>query len=222
MDIDMSITPEKPTRSKHRYLRFSLRTLLVVQVGASVWLGLLVLRVNRQREAVEWTKQLGGNVHYDYQLDEHGNFVENAEPSGAAWIRELIGIDYFADVHEVAVANSQVSDLAPLTNLTSLKRLFVYRMPIRDVTALAKMTSLERLSLDYTQVHNLRPLSNLTKLKYLSLEHTDVKDVTPLTGLANLERLALDYTKVTELDYRLLQKALPNCVISWSQSDQKP
>ena len=53
----MATEPPKP---KRRWLRYSLRTFVVVLTVFGIWLGLLVHRVNKQREAVQWVKDEDG------------------------------------------------------------------------------------------------------------------------------------------------------------------
>ena len=52
----MSEQAHKPKR-KRRWFRFSLRTFVVLLTVFCVWLGLLVYRVNKQREAAQWVKK---------------------------------------------------------------------------------------------------------------------------------------------------------------------
>ncbi len=53
----------EPPKRKRRWLRYSLRTFVVVLTVFCVWLGALVYRVNQQKEAVQWVKEQGGLLH---------------------------------------------------------------------------------------------------------------------------------------------------------------
>ncbi|MCH7726300.1 MAG: hypothetical protein IH991_07455 [Planctomycetes bacterium] len=66
----MATEPPKP---KRRWLRYSLRTFVVVLTVFGVWLGLLVHRVNKQKEAVAWVRDHGGAVRYDFEWNESKN-----------------------------------------------------------------------------------------------------------------------------------------------------
>ena len=48
----------EPPKRKRRWFRFSLKTFVVVLTVFCVWLGLLVHRVNKQKEAVQWVKDM--------------------------------------------------------------------------------------------------------------------------------------------------------------------
>ena len=259
----MATEPAKPKR-KRRWLRYSLRTFLVLLTVFGVWLGLLVFRVNKQKEAVQWVKDHGGKVYYDFEMDESLTAppFHHRQPPGPEWLRRLIGIDYFANVVGVDLADSRVTDLTPLAKLTSLEELSLISTQVSDLTPIAKLTSLERLVLDGTQVgdlsplakltsldelwlistlvHDLSPLAKLTSLEVLALNNsrvrdlaplanlprletlfvtdTQVRDLTPLAKLTSLEELWLDHTQVRQDQFKMLQRALPNCYISWSAS----
>ena len=64
---------DRPRKSRRRLLRFSLRALLVFVLLLSVplaWFAWKMERARKQREAVEWILGTGGEVLYDYQVDE--------------------------------------------------------------------------------------------------------------------------------------------------------
>ena len=84
----------EPTKRKRRWFRFSLKTFVVVLTVFCVWLGLLVYRVNKQREVIQWVKDHRGTVRYDFEWDEEKqSSILDPEPPGPDWLRELIGID---------------------------------------------------------------------------------------------------------------------------------
>ena len=123
------MTTEPPKR-KRRWLRFSLKTFVVVLTVFCVWLGALVYRVNKKKEAVQWVKENGGDVYYDFEW-EH-DLMDGAEPPGPDWLRDLIGLDYFADVVFVDVNNTQIKDLEPLRELTQLHQLYLYDTQVTE------------------------------------------------------------------------------------------
>ena len=77
------------------------------------------------------------------------------------------------------LAESAVSDLTPLTNLTKLQALYLQETTVSDLTPLANLTKLQTLNLRETAVSDLTPLANLTKLQTLYLQETTVSDLTP-------------------------------------------
>ena len=234
-----------PPKPKRLWYQFSLRTLLVLLTVFCVWLGWTAHRVSKQQKAVRWVQEIGGTVNYDFQLDEQGDFIKDAEPPGAHWLRARIGMDWFADVVKVELYGAQVTDLSPLSNLPELRRLSLGKMPITDLSPFANLknlellylsdtpvsdlaplvnlTNLELLFLDNTPVSDITPLSHLTNLRLLSLYGTQVKDVTPIGELTSLKSLNFNAARVSEEDYKTLQQALPNCdIVWWPRADRPP
>ena len=232
----MTSKPTKPNR-KHRWLQYSLRTFFVLLTVFCVWLGWVVYKANEQRKVVEWVQKMGGTVYYDYQYDEDGLFLDDRKPPGPKWLVQFLDVDYFQEVYLAGLSNAQVSDLTPLSKLTSLQMLYLQNTQVSDLTPLANLTSLYYFSLGNTQVSDLTPLAKLTSLESLWLDSTPVSDLTPLSGLKNLKQLNLYGTQVRELaplakltslqeldlygmpvseeQVEELRQALPNCKITW-------
>jgi len=82
-------------KPRRRYLTFSLRFLFVLTTALAVWLGVIVNRAREQREAVKAIEALGGTVQYDWA-------IRTVEPVGPAWLRRIVGDDYFQKVRKVA------------------------------------------------------------------------------------------------------------------------
>ena len=222
-----------PTRIK-RWLRISIRTMFVLTTILCVGLGLIVQRVERQKEVVKWVEGLGGRVDYDYELDGFGFALPGTAP-GPKWLRELVGVDYFAAIDFVDLSNTtvrdisplaslpglrnarlndtNVDDLSPLKDLTGLQVLAVSNTRVVDLSPLTSLSDLESLSLSNTEVRDLSPLAGLAALRILDIHLTPVSDVSPLVNLATLELLLLDESSVAAAGQARLKKALPNCAI---------
>ena len=67
------------TKTKRRWLRFSLRTFFVLLTVFCVWFGWHVERARQQRKAVEWVVEMGGRVLYDYQRGDDPYFIDGDE-----------------------------------------------------------------------------------------------------------------------------------------------
>ena len=93
----------------------------------------------------------------------------------------------------------QMSDLGPLSSLTSLKTLLLDGTGVSDLVPLSSLRALRRLDLDGTGVSDLGPLSSLRALETLYLNETEVSDLGPLLNLTALESLYLDGTQVSDL-----------------------
>ena len=95
--------------------------------------------------------------------------------------------------------NTQVTNLAPLTQLTALTELYLSRTPVTDLAPLTQLTALTHLTLMNTQVSDLTAVTQLTSLRILDLDGTKVIDISPLSQLAKLRVLHLKDTPVNDL-----------------------
>ena len=180
---------------KRRWTQFRLRTLYVLVAVAAlpcVWLAWRMEHKRRERAVVAEIKKQGGVVFYDWQT------TGNDTPSGAAWLRTLLGDDFFADVTCV-IESSQVTDA--------------------DLTHLQGLTALQKLHLNGTKVtdEGLSHLEGFRGLQALFLDGTDVTDA----GLTQFKKrftalryLGLSGTKATDAGVAELQNALPKCKIA--------
>ncbi len=217
----MNVTEELESRRPRRWLRFSLRTLLLLTTGVCVYLGWLVSSARDQRLAVQAIEDQRGDVYYDFELDEEAELIDDAQPPGPAWLRERIDrhlIDNVAYVsfeyvgiqdvssltklrklRKLDLDTAKIRDLRPLAGLTRLEWLFLANTPIHDISPLAELHDLRTLVLRNTQVSDLSALRELTELRQLYLQDSQVEDLKPLAGLTELEFLILDRTRVKDL-----------------------
>ncbi|NQU24983.1 MAG: hypothetical protein HQ567_27170 [Candidatus Nealsonbacteria bacterium] len=211
---------DKESRPARRRLQFGLRTLLLAVAVCAVacsWFAVRKHRANAQREAIE---ALGDHVWvvYDYELDAGGLHIEGAERPGPAWLRNLLGNDFFADAAAVwGSTDFDDDDMAHLRGFPRLRYLKVFNSRVTD-TGLAHLKSLpelENLGLAGTKITDagLVHLQQLPRLEAIGLDSTDVTDagLVRLHDLAGLRRLGLFHTKATPQGIERLQQALPDC-----------
>jgi internalin A len=200
-------TATKPPR---RWLRFSLRTLLVFMLLASIglaWLGNTLLRVRKQRAIVTQIEAAGGRVFYDYQV---GWTAKPRDPPGPKFLRYLLGDDSFAQVVWVdtwgslgSTTSGEDSDLERLAGLPELNSLSLHSAGFTDegIPHILNLVSLRQLALHDTRITNggLERLSAHQSLSGLRLYGATVTDETMLGvgQLSKLERLTLRRTSVT-------------------------
>ncbi len=123
-------------------------------------------------------------------------------------IRDLTGLEFatrltslhFGSEPVGSYSNSNsISDLSPLSGLTSLERLYLGSNSISDVSDLSGLTNLEWLDLSRNSILDISPLSGLTNLEWLRLNDNAIFDVSPLSGLTNLEWLRLSDNVILEI-----------------------
>jgi internalin A len=203
-----------------RFLRFSVRGMIVIVLVIGIALGWVVRQAHVQRDAVAAILRAGGVVEHDWQRVNRKS-IPGGEPSAPRWLVHLIGGDYFGHVTAVWLSNMKETDatLADVGHLTRLDELYINSQAISDagLEHLAGLTKLSVISLYRTQVTDagLAHLKGLTNLSYLGLGGTRVTDagLAHLKGLTNLTRLVLSNTQVTDAGVRELQQALPSLKI---------
>jgi hypothetical protein len=158
-----------PLLSPKRLFRISLRTLFVLTTVLCVWLGFKVHPVEQQQEAVAWVMERGGHVIYDFEFDGDVIAIPYAKPPGPDWLRDILGIDYFARPHWIELHDQRLANLSPLAQLDGLWCLQVSSKSLNDILALGELTNLEHLALACRDTPDLTPLANLTRLKRLHL-----------------------------------------------------
>ena len=174
----MQTDPPKaePPKHKRRWYQFSLRTLMIFTLACAVsagWLGKRMEQKRKEREAVAAIVNLGGAVHYDYQRGEgpRPSWRLRGDPSGSAWLRKLLGENFFSEIEFVGFApRPETKDAAVVTAIESLKG----------------MTRLQFLYLAGTKINDdrLENLNALTQLQGLELGKTKVSEA----GIEKLQK----------------------------------
>ena len=198
LEFRHELTNGKPTKPKRRWLNYSLRTALLALTVLCIWLGLIVNRVNKQKQAIAWVREHGGTALYDFQWNERG-FITNGEPPGPDWLRERVGIDYFADVAYVSLDKPEISDVDALAPLTEVRALYLRGTTVSDLSPLAKMTKMQQMDLSHTQVSDLSPLAGMQRLQVFYVHDTRVSDLSPLAKITGLKWLDIHDTQVSDL-----------------------
>jgi hypothetical protein len=228
MEAEPRIAP--PTRKRRRF-QFSLRSLLIVTIVVSVacgWLGKKIEQKHREREVVEAIRKLGGAVYYDYDgrdfLSPPPDSPQNAEPFGPAWLRSLLGDNFFSEVTSVSFASDNLTDdgLGDIELLPQLKSLRLSDSQITDagLKHLEALSQLENLVLDTRGITDvgLEHLKRLAKLQRLILPMTpQITDagLVHLKDLTRLELLNVRGTAITVEAVAKFKKLLPECEIEY-------
>ena len=95
--------------------------------------------------------------YYDYQTGI-APWSPAPDPPGPAWLREAVGIDFFADVVLVNLEVHEEHDLSPLVGLPQLEALVLGNAQLCDLSSLQELRHLEQLTLvePYPNVKELR------------------------------------------------------------------
>jgi hypothetical protein len=219
-----------------RFVRFSLRGLIVLVLVAGAGLGWFVRSARIQRQAVAVIEQAGGSVAYEWDF-QNGKRIPNGEPGWPKWLVDLLEVDYFGNVvavdligsgsdellvevskltrlEDLQLKGSEVTDagLAFLSGLTGLKRLLLRETKVTDagLIHLTGLSELEQLTLGSTECSDagLRHLRRLSRLKRLGLANTRVTEaaIANLKELTSLEVLRLGGSPITDVELAQLKR----------------
>jgi hypothetical protein len=164
------------------------------------WLVAVKKKSERRMAAADAIIKGGGWVNYDYQVPANGG--RNAKPPGAAWLRALLGDDFFANATDAYITSG--AGLEHLGELYSLRRLDVADVPTGEnsLQQLSRLNRLEELSVRGRLIddNGLPYLRELQHLRYLHLVGTQITDagLAKLSGMSQLELLDLSYTSITD------------------------
>lgn len=98
------------------------------------------------------------------------------------------------------LANNQIVDISPITNLVELTSLSLENNQIIDVSPLGGLLALESLFLNENQIVNISPIGKLTALSWVSLDNNQITDVGPIGNLTELNSwLSLSNNKIVDV-----------------------
>ena len=139
------------SRPWRRFLRFSVRGLIVLVLVIGAWLGWLVRSARIQRDAVAAITKAGG-ASIMTGSGATGTVIPGGRPSAPRWLVDLIGVDYFGHVIDVSFhTNTEATDatFAQIGRLTQLWRLMLIESSVNDASLshLKGLTDLHSLEL---------------------------------------------------------------------------
>ena len=203
----LEILTQRSMKTWRRWLRFSVRGLVLFVLLAGSGLGFIVHVIRSaeaQRFAVAAIEKEGGSVLYDWQFKDR-HTLGNAKPRGPKWLVDLFGVDYFGDVTFVFLpvsAEDQVNvQVGQFSRLELLLRLPT-TLTDAGLEHLRGLSSLQQLPLQNTKVTDpgLVNLTGMKCLQSLSLRNAQVTDagLIHLVSMPTLRYLDLRNTQVTD------------------------
>jgi hypothetical protein len=198
---------------RRRWFALSLRGMMVLVLVAGGLMGWKARRASLQRRAVARIEYLRGEVRYEWQpRSPYGGVAPGgASPPGPAWLRGILGDEYFQEVVEVTLPNlfRRSVTAAPSPDAPDDgPEMQAFHEELRrdrevkealDGDQLACLEGLDRLeSLELWMPSSMRSeglarLGRLSSLKKLTSIHTPMgtEGLAQVAGLSRLERLSL-------------------------------
>lgn len=195
---------QAPVVLRRRWLRMSVRRLVVIVMMTGGALGWLARSARIQREAVEAIQRAGGYVTYDWEY-KNGESFERSGPRWPKWLVTLLGVAYFGNVTVVQLQSAHSDqELHMVKHFSQLESLILEGAKITDqgLTVLEGKQCLVRLDLSDTRVgdQGLAHVRGLSRLEVVHLDGTDITDegLARMKGMTGLKTLGLRGTKVTD------------------------
>ena len=195
------------SRPWRRFLRFTVRGMIVTVLVIGAGLGWLVRSARIQRDAVAAIEKDGCIVYHGEGWIVDWDRMPDSVQSVPRWLVQSFGVDYFFYVKSVYFqASSTASDevIIQVAKLSQLKILHLGKMLLGDagLAHLNGLTSLSDLDLGDTQITDagLANLGGLKNLEALNLRGTKVTDagLLHLRGMNRLAELDLAGTRLTD------------------------
>lgn len=135
------------------------------------------------------------------------DFLTGAEDSleglwiSGTGIHDLTGAGTFTNLTLLSAKYDRISDLAPVSSLTALRKLFVSynNLPEGSLSALEDLADLEVFCAADNGIADLAGLSGKENLRVVVLNNNQITDLSPLEGLPALEQLEVMDNKITDL-----------------------
>jgi hypothetical protein len=206
------------------WLRFSLRTLLLIVAAVAICLGIKLREARRQEAAVAAIRDLGGWSYYDYQI-ANDKLVPGAKSWVPEWLLAQIGKDFFHDVVEVNMVynndgpridnklryTDEVKD--HLISFPRLRRLLLCNMQASDecLGVCRRLKRLEEILMwDASTVTDagVAELRELPGLRYIHLSNAYITDgaLQHFGTMRQLEGLSLQGNDFTDAGLSHLKK----------------
>ena len=152
-----------------RYLRISLRGLIVLVLVLGGGLGWFVNRAKVQLDAVTAIERAGGSVKYEWEWKD-GQFNPSGKPWWPKWLMDHIGPNYLAHIAEVDLTQGGSDEqMLAVGKLKSLETLVIRKSSITatGLAPLAELADLRNLSISNCQVsdNGMEPLRKVHQLE---------------------------------------------------------
>jgi hypothetical protein len=193
--------------------------------------GKRVIDARKQRQLIALIQSYGGENYYDLHFKNatertirFPNLDFSPVPPGPAWMRRLLGEEYFVNVAEAFFDKSsyRVLDDAMFAEFTGALRrhnlprprgLVFSELPITDATLqhlneFPNLTSLHIVDCSHVTDAGMRQLESLKNLRRLDLRGASITDrgLHYLSGLGELRELSLSRTSVSDAGLGYLEK----------------
>ena len=107
---------------------------------------------------------------------------------------DILDLKYMINLRYLNLDDNNLTDLSPVSGLTDLEQLNVYKNPdLTDLSPLAGLTGLRYVNFDSSLVTDYSFMAGMTKLEYVHLfDVQEDTDLSVLSGLTNVKSIAIN------------------------------
>jgi Leucine-rich repeat (LRR) protein len=106
-------------------------------------------------------------------------------------IKSLEGLQHCKAIMKIDLANNEISDPAPISELKLIQSLDLSGNQIANLDPLKNLVQMQYLQVSKNQIKDLAPIASMQKLNALYLNDNQVSNVQPIIGLKKLWTLQL-------------------------------
>ncbi|MEW9701058.1 leucine-rich repeat domain-containing protein [Paenibacillus sp. SI8] len=115
-------------------------------------------------------------------------------------IKNLQGLEYAKKLKSLKLKYNEITDLTPISNLTSLETLaFGLNKTLTVFPSLPKLSNLTSLDFEESQFSDISNLKDLPNLSSLTISDNRISDFSPLSNLSKLKTLWATNVNMTDL-----------------------
>jgi Leucine-rich repeat (LRR) protein len=188
------------THNQLRYVEMNIDTIRREIKIASIYTN----RLDEAQELQQWWKglssewknliapQFTGQAEVSIEQLRSVTQIEALDLSNAArsgMITSFDPLSELAGLRSLKLAQTGISDLWPLRNLSRLENLDISGTPVTSLEPLKYLSALQQLNMSGVAVSDLSPISNLLQLQQLNISNTQVSSWEALAELSRLQTL---------------------------------
>ena len=203
--------------TRRRWLRFSLRALLLLTLLAGIvcgWLGTELARMRRERLAVAKLKKIA-SIYFHLEPEKRKSLMFpglGGEPPPMTLkqkaVRQIFGKPYHQRVADVFLWGAEsrdttiakTVDLSLLRDFDAITDISIRNVSVRNAQSISHLRHIRSLTLVNTGIEDVTCLNGLTRLLKVNVSNNRLTQLPSLNSLSDLNELDLSNTRVHRLD----------------------
>ena len=110
----------------------------------------------------------------------------------------LNGIEYFTSLRHFDAIASDIKDLSPLANVTTIEDIVILQSSVETIPDFSKCEKLNYLQLQACRIRDISPVAKIKNLKTLALSGNYIRSIEPIKDMDTIEHLHLDKNPIVD------------------------